>query len=84
MNLLEQILKREKLNIENLPSNVLKAIDKLDNTRLEYLAMETKLVKNTSLFESKFGGRPYWPQILSSPKNNDGEKLTFLAQINLS
>ena len=35
------------------------------------------------LFDSKFGGLPYWPPAMAYPKDSEGEQLILLAQINL-
>ena len=37
-----------------------------------------------SVFESHFGGKPYWPKEMPYPTNADGQPLYLLAQINLA
>ncbi|ATP41643.1 hypothetical protein CSE16_17265 [Solibacillus sp. R5-41] len=41
-------------------------------------------VKQTSLFESKFAGDPYFPLTMEYPKNAVGQPLKLLAQINFA
>lgn len=60
-------------------------IEKIKNaSKTEYYKL--KLIKEEDdkpeLFDSKFGGNPYWVPEMDYPVNNDGEKLAFLAQIN--
>lgn len=40
--------------------------------------------RETSLFESKFAGNPYFPASMDYPKNEEGVPLKLLAQINFS
>lgn len=44
------------------------------------LVLDTE--KKPSLFDSKFGGLPYWDMEKEYPKSSDGKELMFLAQIN--
>lgn len=38
----------------------------------------------TSIFDSKFGGVPYWDLSKELPTDKDGNKMAFVAQVNLS
>lgn len=38
----------------------------------------------TDLWQSKIGGKPYWPKNLDYPQNSEGAFLFFLAQINFA
>jgi len=40
--------------------------------------------KPKNFLQSKIGGRPYWPKEKPYPLGEDGKKLTFIAQLNLS
>lgn len=40
--------------------------------------------KETTLFESKFAGNPYFPKQMEYPKSDSGTPLTLLAQINFA
>ncbi len=40
-------------------------------------------IRTPTLFDSKFGGLPYWDKSIEYPTDNNGEKLMLLAQINL-
>lgn len=67
------------------PELVEKILNKVEeNTRTEFIRIKTRVDKETSLIKSKFGGVPYWPDIKTYPKAEDGTMLTLLAQINLS
>ncbi len=40
--------------------------------------------QDTTIFDSKIGGMPYWPKDLVYPKDTDGNKMVLLAQLNFS
>lgn len=44
--------------------------------------IKTEEAKGLTVFDSKFGGCPYWPKGMDYPKGTDGENLVLLAQIN--
>ncbi|ORY44608.1 DUF1963-domain-containing protein [Neocallimastix californiae] len=54
----------------------IKRLSKQDNYLIKYLDEEP------DIFDSKFGGIPYWTTDKEYPKNSEGEKLSLLAQIN--
>ena len=49
---------------------------------IECYKINTEKKENLSIFESKFGGVPYWDFKEDYPKNDKGENLFLLAQIN--
>ena len=71
---------KTKINMEKL-EKVANAVKK--HTARESYSIELKKEK-TSLFDSKFGGVPYWDLSKEYPVDKNGEKLILLAQINLS
>ena len=58
---------------------------KLEATIKPYIAIKPILSKNNlTVWQSKFGGYPYFPKHLKYPKNPEGQPLYLLAQINFS
>jgi uncharacterized protein YwqG len=55
---------------------VIKRLSKQDNYSIKILDEEP------DIFDSKFGGIPYWTKDKEYPENSEGEKLSLLAQIN--
>ncbi|ORY44604.1 DUF1963-domain-containing protein [Neocallimastix californiae] len=55
---------------------VIKRLSKQDNYSIKILDEEP------DIFDSKFGGIPYWTTDKEYPENSEGEKLSLLAQIN--
>lgn len=51
-------------------------------TCIKSYKIEKEKVDNATIFDSKFGGIPYWDFSKEFPTNNSGEKLNLLAQIN--
>lgn len=49
-----------------------------------YIAITPSPSEDLSVFQSKFGGEPYWPSTLAFPTNADGKPFAFLAQINFA
>ena len=60
-------------------------VDKFANTIIKpYLKITPTSTSETSLWQSKFGGLPYFPKHLDYPKAPDSTPLHLLAQINFS
>ena len=55
---------------------------KFESTIKPFIEIKTKLDDKILLWQSKFGGLPYWPNNLEYPKDNKGEPLYLVAQIN--
>ena len=53
-------------------------------TEKQAICINIVFEKQPSLFSSKIGGVPYWNPDMPYPKANTGEKLTLLAQFNMS
>ena len=63
----------------------LKPLEKrLEATIKPYLKITPSYSNNLSLWESKFGGYPYFPKSLQYPHNPQGQPLTLLTQLNFS
>ncbi len=52
-------------------------------TRRSALRLRVEPDRKPSIFDSKFGGLPYWDDSMEYPEDIMGEKLVLLAQINL-
>lgn len=55
-----------------------------EKTEKKQYAIEIEENKVPSIFDSKFGGYPYWDFAKEYPVNESGEKMQLLAQINFS
>lgn len=67
----------------HLPMKLLpyrKDIEKMLTTSTRIIGKMTQ----TTIFDSKFGGNPYWPRDLAYPKNDTGKPLKLALQINLT
>ncbi|WP_334079177.1 YwqG family protein [Microbulbifer sp. M83] len=70
-------LSREELDA------ALEQIDRrLEQFRLEYIAISPQPKPALHPWQSKFGGRPYWPRDLDYPRADNGRSLFLLAQLN--
>jgi uncharacterized protein YwqG len=67
-----------------LPSELEPFRKELEATIKPYVAIKPILSNQLTLWQSKFGGDPYFPKQLSYPTNPEGKPLYLLAQINLS
>ena len=67
---------KETIAIKAIPVEALITETGFDDTSHVFLS------QNLDLWESKFGGTPYFPKSLEYPKNKEGHPLTLLAQIN--
>ena len=56
----------------------------LEATQKAYLKITPSFSKKLILWESKFGGNPYFPKGVEYPKSPEGKPLILLAQINFS
>lgn len=65
--------------------NELRPLEKqLEATIKPYLKITPSYSNDLTLWESKFGGYPYFPKTVDYPKNPQGQPLTLLAQINFA
>lgn len=53
-------------------------------TKMPAYSLEIQKDRQPGLFDSKFGGIPYWDKNKECPADSRGNKLMFLAQINLA
>lgn len=58
--------------------------ENIESTINPYIEIKTKESKNLSLWQSKFGGFPYFPKGMDYPKDSQGRPMYLLAQINFS
>ncbi len=77
-----EIITMENLQEIELPKNLEIYRDKIEASIKPYLEIELKQSKRPRWWHSKFGGLPYLPKGYDYPKNNHGEYLYLLAQIN--
>ena len=78
---------KEKQREEELKNLDTEKLDKLISEikfRTAQAAYRIKMSESAdiSIFDSKFGGLPYWPDSMDYPLSKNGEKLVLLAQIN--
>lgn len=66
----------------DLPSDLLIYKEKIEATIKPFIEIKTKAVDNLSLWQSKFGGFPYFPKGLQYPTDSKGQAMFLLAQIN--
>lgn len=69
----------EKTN--NIAQEIANEIKKLTSTYMYSIKIDHD--RRPSIFDSKFGGMPYWDLSMDYPASAKGEKLVLLAQINL-
>ena len=76
----------ERQKINNLPAEQAERLIAEVKRRTAVKAVKIKIesAKNLLLRASKFGGVPYWNPAESYPKDDKGNKLTLLAQIDLA
>ncbi|WP_139169589.1 YwqG family protein [Microbulbifer yueqingensis] len=69
------------------PQEVERALEKIDERleqhRLDYICIRPQAERAKAPWQSKFGGRAYWPRSEPYPEGNDGQRLFLLAQLNL-
>ena len=63
--------------------NIQELVDAVkEKTKMKYYKIATEKSSDLSIFDSKFGGVPYWDFKLDYPKSEDGENMVLIAQIN--
>ena len=67
-----------------LPPQLENLRKELEATKKLYLKITPSFSNKLTLWESKFGGEPYFPKQLEYPKSPYGNPLVLLAQINFS
>ena len=67
-----------------LPNQLETLRKELEATQKAYLKITPSFSNTLTLWESKFGGYPYFPKGLDYPKSTEGKPLILLAQINFS
>lgn len=72
-----------KLGIE-LPKELLIYKERIEATVLPFIEIKTKAEANVRLWQSKFGGLPYFPKGLQYPTDSKGQAMFLLAQINFA
>jgi uncharacterized protein YwqG len=70
-----------KLGIE-LPNELLAYQEKIEATIKPFIEIKAKLEDNLRLWQSKFGGFPYFPNGFQYPTDSEGQAMVLLAQIN--
>lgn len=75
------LIECEKLNDEQA-KEVLAIVEKMSKKSAYRLTLDES--REPTIFDTKFGGLPYWEPSREYPENVLGEKLLLLAQINLS
>lgn len=68
----------------NLPAILEPIRERLLETKIPFIKIQSQPARNTKLWESKVGGAPYMPKGQIWPCAPDGRELFFLAQINLA
>lgn len=70
-----------KLEI-NLPDELLVYKKNIEATVKPFIEIKTKAKNNLLLWQSKFGGFPFFPKGLQYPKDSKGQAMFLLAQLN--
>lgn len=71
----------EKIEIDRATTELI--IKKIkERTKTRSIKINEEEASNLSIFDSKFGGLPYWDENVEYPTNSKGEALILLAQIN--
>jgi uncharacterized protein YwqG len=68
----------------DLPSDLLIYKDKIEATIKPFVEIKAKTEDSLHLWQSKFGGFPYFPKGLQYPTDSKGQAMFLLAQINFS
>ena len=56
----------------------------LERAKKKAIRIKAEKCETTTVYDSKFGGVPYWDAAEKYPENSKGEKLALLAQINFA
>ncbi len=59
-------------------------LEKVNKFKLDVIKITPRTDPIEFIWQSKFGGKPYWPKDMDYPENNSGKPLHLLAQINFS
>ena len=70
-----------KLEID-LPNVLLIYKEKIEATMAPFIEIKAKADNNLRLWQSKFGGLPYFPKCIQYPTDSKGQAMFLLAQIN--
>src|SRR5512145_759243 len=70
-----------KLEIE-LPNELLPYQERIEATIKPFIEIKAKAKNNLRLWQSRFGGCPYFPKGLEYPVDSKGQAMFLLAQIN--
>ncbi|MDM8560117.1 YwqG family protein [Candidatus Parabeggiatoa sp. HSG14] len=73
----------EELDVELSPE-LEKFRDKIKSSMKPFISITSRKEENLALWQSKFGGFPYLPKNTEYPKDDQGNPLFLLAQINFS
>ncbi len=68
----------------DLPKDLLIYKDKIEATIKPFIEIKANPENNLNLWQSKFGGLPYFPKNLQYPIDSKGKAMFLLAQINFS
>lgn len=68
----------------NLPKILEPLREKIEATLTQTVRISPRNEAPVHLWQSKIGGKPYWPKNLDYPQNSEGSFLFFLAQFNFS
>lgn len=71
----------QKLEID-LPNELLAYKDRIESTIKPFIEIKAEAKDNLHLWQSKFGGLPYFPKDLQYPTDSKGQAMFLLAQIN--
>lgn len=76
--------KQREEELKNLDTEKIDAIISEIKARTAQSAYRIKMSdgEDISIFDSKYGGLPYWPNNMDYPTDENGDKLILLAQIN--
>jgi uncharacterized protein YwqG len=72
-----------KMEIE-LPDELLIYKEKIEATIQPYIEIKAKPEDDLRLWQSKFGGLPYFPKYIQYPKDSKGQAMFLIAQINFA
>lgn len=67
-----------------LPKTLEPLREKIEATLQKTVRLHPRMDASPHVWQSKIGGKPYWPKNLAYPKNSKGEFLFFLAQLNFA
>ncbi len=70
------------MKLMELPEELELYKDIIESTLLPFIKIEATINPNTELWQSKFGGNPYFPKDMEYPKDSIGEPMLLLAQLN--